>query len=220
MTWSKHSRRMEPIKRSTTGFCQGGRGAVSFCSMPGLPEFLPFAPKGQRIHTVLALTTRESVQRSTESDCQCIARLDRQRSFQRNSQHAGVEAEYIFEQFASKFHFHSLDRGSRRQRDFRNGQTAFANAYLVSLHPSFPRLSQTSPAFRPGEETLEIFRRVAGRKSKRPARPVELPARQCQQQRPRRHRARVVAAAFDLAPRVSLDRRTRDAVVAIPRGLP
>jgi hypothetical protein len=29
MTWSKYSRRMQPIKRSTAGFCQGARGVVS-----------------------------------------------------------------------------------------------------------------------------------------------------------------------------------------------
>jgi len=28
--WSKHSRRMEPISRSTYGFCHGERGALHF----------------------------------------------------------------------------------------------------------------------------------------------------------------------------------------------
>src|ERR1700685_3747153 len=34
MTWSKHSRRMEPISRSTYGFCHGERGAVVTSSIP------------------------------------------------------------------------------------------------------------------------------------------------------------------------------------------
>jgi hypothetical protein len=34
MTWSRHSRRREPITRSTNGFCQGERGAVGRSSMP------------------------------------------------------------------------------------------------------------------------------------------------------------------------------------------
>ena len=34
MTWSRHSRRMDPISRSTHGFCHGLRGAVLICSMP------------------------------------------------------------------------------------------------------------------------------------------------------------------------------------------
>jgi hypothetical protein len=34
MTWSKHSRRTEPISRSTNGFCHGDRGAESTSSIP------------------------------------------------------------------------------------------------------------------------------------------------------------------------------------------
>ena len=33
MTWSRHSRRIEPIRRSTDGFCQGDRGAITTSSM-------------------------------------------------------------------------------------------------------------------------------------------------------------------------------------------
>ena len=31
MTWSRHSRRIDPITRSATGFCQGALGAVITC---------------------------------------------------------------------------------------------------------------------------------------------------------------------------------------------
>jgi hypothetical protein len=34
--WSRHSRRIEPTSRSTKGFCQGDRGAVSTSSIPYL----------------------------------------------------------------------------------------------------------------------------------------------------------------------------------------
>src|ERR1700726_3334030 len=34
MMWSKHSRRMEPISRSTYGFCHGERGALITSSIP------------------------------------------------------------------------------------------------------------------------------------------------------------------------------------------
>jgi hypothetical protein len=34
MMWSKHSRRTEPISRSTYGFCHGDRGAVITSSIP------------------------------------------------------------------------------------------------------------------------------------------------------------------------------------------
>src|ERR1700674_175550 len=34
MVWSRQSRRMLPIRRSTYGFCQGLRGALRTCSMP------------------------------------------------------------------------------------------------------------------------------------------------------------------------------------------
>ena len=34
ITWSRHSRRMEPTSRSANGFCQGDRGAVSTSSIP------------------------------------------------------------------------------------------------------------------------------------------------------------------------------------------
>jgi hypothetical protein len=37
MTWSRHSRRMEPITRSTYPFCHGERGAVRSWPMPMLP---------------------------------------------------------------------------------------------------------------------------------------------------------------------------------------
>ena len=36
ITWSRHSRRMEPITRSTNGLCQGDRGAVRTSSVPKL----------------------------------------------------------------------------------------------------------------------------------------------------------------------------------------
>src|SRR5437588_6562350 len=36
ITWSRHSRRMEPTSRSAYGFCQGDRGAVSTPPFPYL----------------------------------------------------------------------------------------------------------------------------------------------------------------------------------------